>query len=128
MRRDQESGKGEREIQSDTGETEAEKSREERDVCTHVSEEGGRGTETERYRQTEMGWGAGLVFMFEGGVCLCFWSCGVFLPVSSAGLFIISVPLCVAGGLCLSVRCVYVPLLSSAASCGDQVRFPARAV
>ena len=87
-----------------------------------------RQTETERYRQTEMGWGAGLVFMFEGGVCLCFWSCGVFLPVSSAGLFIISVPLCVAGGLCLSVRCVYVPLLSSAASCGDQVRFPARAV
>ena len=51
--RDQGSGKGEREIQSDTGETEAERSREERDVCKHVSEEGGRGTEIERYRQRE---------------------------------------------------------------------------
>lgn len=60
MRRDQESGKGEREIQSDTGETEAEKSREERDVCKHVSEEGGRGTENERYRQTEAERGEGL--------------------------------------------------------------------
>ena len=39
--RDQGNGKGEREIQSDTGETEAERSREERDVCKHVSEEGG---------------------------------------------------------------------------------------
>ena len=53
MRRDQESGKGETEIQSDTGETEAERSREERDVCKDVSEEGGRGTEIERYRQRE---------------------------------------------------------------------------
>ena len=88
-----------------------------------------RDIQTQKEIQTDRdGVGAGLVFMYEGGVCLCFWSCGVFFRVSNAFLFIISVPLCVAGSLCLSVHCVSVPLLSFAVPCGDQVRFPTRAV
>ena len=86
--------------------------------------------ETETERQTDRDRvGSGLVFMYEGGVCLHFWSCGVLLRVSSA-VCLISQYLCVWLGVCVCLSAVSTSLGSAppllAGTQGDSPRVPCR--
>ena len=119
----------ERERERDTDRY-TERETKERDRETERGRTTSRQRQTETERQTDRDRvGAGLVFMYEGGVCLRFWSCGVLLRVSSA-VCLISQYLCVWLGVCVCLSAVSTSLGSAppllAGTQGDSPCVPCR--